>query len=652
MSMSCICLWTASACAQFSDEFGDDANPHAAQWDYTTGTVPSGNFWTGIHNPTTGGNATMPPVFIADGVDALGNDKAGKLVIQDLNKHPNTNGSLGVGWEATRNNAPFLYREMRSTDNWTATMKIDAQSTGQWSYAPIIARLKGTPPNPVGLGLGDMLHPNESFVAAGRLYGNTFQIRNIINGSGGSGMTRPLPSGTPLWVSLTKIFGDFTAGYSFDGINYEFASKVTNNMLHQYGEMLQIGPAFMMMGGGEGQVEIDSFSINTIFIDIFPVSWTGMNGEFGSGEWTDPGNWCCPIPEYPDSKFLEVVFSELEEVMTPVTINNTEDVTVKSIHFRSIHEHQIAGPGKITLESDDLTARIIVEHGAHEIQLDVALGNKAIAFTSPGATLNFEGPLDFMAPGRTLTVNGGGRLNFNNNTDLPTLGSLVNNGHVGGDGRINASLLNAAGGTVSPGTSAGTLTVDGNYTQDAAATLAIELGGTAASEFDALHVGGMATLNGPLNVTFLDGFVLGPGDSFQILSAASRVGTFSNTPGNLLSTELGDFAVHYTPTAVVLTPFVGQPIMGDYNNNGRVDAADYIVWRNQIGTSVPLLNEGASPGTVDQADYDFWKTNFGKTASIILHPPAVPEPTTFVLLIMTIAALLAPPSGGKPAKAR
>jgi hypothetical protein len=304
------------------------------------------------------------------------------------------------------------------------------------------------------------------------------------------------------------------------------------------------------------------------------------------------------------------------------------------------------------LESDDLTARIIVEHGAHEIQLDVALGNKAIAVTSPGATLNFEGPLDFMAPGRTLTVNGGGRLNFNNNTDLPTLGSLVNNGHVGGDGRINASLLNAAGGTVSPGTSAGTLTVDGNYTQDAAATLAIELGGTAASEFDALHVGGMATLNGPLNVTFLDGFVLGPGDSFQILSAASRVGTFSNTPGNLLSTELGDFAVHYTPTAVVLTPFVGQPIMGDYNNNGRVDAADYIVWRNQIGTSVPLLNEGASPGTVDQADYDFWKTNFGKTASIILHPPAVPEPTTFVLLIMTIAALLAPPSGGKPAKAR
>ena len=62
-------------------------------------------------------------------------------------------------------------------------MKIDAQSSGQFSYAPIVVRLKGTPPNPVGLGLGDALHANESFVTTGRLGGNTFLMRNIVNGA-------------------------------------------------------------------------------------------------------------------------------------------------------------------------------------------------------------------------------------------------------------------------------------------------------------------------------------------------------------------------------------------------------------------------------------------------------------------------------------
>ena len=39
---------------------------------------------------------------------------------------------------------------------------------------------------------------------------------------------------------------------------------------------------------------------------------------------------------------------------------------------------------------------------------------------------------------------------------------------------------------------------------------------------------------------------------------------------------------------------------GDYNHNGIVDAADYVVWRNGLGT------------TYTQADYDVWRTHFGK----------------------------------------
>ena len=67
---------------------------------------------------------------------------------------------------------------------------------------------------------------------------------------------------------------------------------------------------------------------------------------------------------------------------------------------------------------------------------------------------------------------------------------------------------------------------------------------------------------------------------------------------------------------------------GDYNHNGIVDAADYVVWRNGLGT------------TYTQADYDVWRTHFGKppgSGSGASASVAVPEPSTSVMLIVTAA---------------
>jgi hypothetical protein len=57
----------------------------------------------------------------------------------------------------------------------------------------------------------------------------------------------------------------------------------------------------------------------------------------------------------------------------------------------------------------------------------------------------------------------------------------------------------------------------------------------------------------------------------------------------------------------------------DYNNDGFVNAADYSIWRNQLGmTAAGLEADGAGPGgpgvpdgTVDRLDYDFWKAQYG-----------------------------------------
>jgi hypothetical protein len=53
-------------------------------------------------------------------------------------------------------------------------------------------------------------------------------------------------------------------------------------------------------------------------------------------------------------------------------------------------------------------------------------------------------------------------------------------------------------------------------------------------------------------------------------------------------------------------------LAGDYNNSTIVDAADYVVWRRALGTSVTLPND-TTPGTVTEADYTVWRANFGRT---------------------------------------
>jgi hypothetical protein len=88
-------------------------------------------------------------------------------------------------------------------------------------------------------------------------------------------------------------------------------------------------------------------------------------------------------------------------------------------------------------------------------------------------------------------------------------------------------------------------------------------------------------------------------------------------------------------------------VAGDYNKSGTVDAADYTVWRDHLGQSFQLENEGGiSPGAVDAADYTFWKSRFGATTGSgggSLVAAAVPEPTAsgLTLVAATVAAAIA-----------
>jgi hypothetical protein len=108
--------------------------------------------------------------------------------------------------------------------------------------------------------------------------------------------------------------------------------------------------------------------------------------------------------------------------------------------------------------------------------------------------------------------------------------------------------------------------------------------------------------------------------------------TFDQRIDRITFTNPGDPAG--TPAIQFVSP-AGLP--GDYNNNGTVDAADYVVWRN----GGPLLNEVVTLGSVNAADYTAWRERFGNTkgsgAVGASQAGAVPEPGLGWLLLLAIA---------------
>lgn len=84
-------------------------------------------------------------------------------------------------------------------------------------------------------------------------------------------------------------------------------------------------------------------------------------------------------------------------------------------------------------------------------------------------------------------------------------------------------------------------------------------------------------------------------------------------------------------------------LAGDYNGNDIVDAADYTVWRDHLGSAFPLQNETETPGAVTVEDYNAWKTNFGATAGSgsLAGAAAVPEPATLSLLALALGVVAA-----------
>ena len=340
------------------------------------------------------------------------------------------------------------------------------------------------------------------------------------------------------------------------------------------------------------------------------------------------------------------------------------EVTVSGVGstWTSTGQLHVAVAGQATLD---------ITNGGHFIGISTFIRNNgAVTVSGTGSqfsfsdfiSVNFGGKLDVTSGGEvsntagsvsgTATVSGAGAV-WTNSGSLGINGvlnvldggkvtatgvTIGTSGELHGDGTVQVGGAGVVqnGGIVAPGTSPGTLHITGNYVQTSAGELAIEL--ASPSSYDQLFVSVDATLAGNLQVSLVGGYVPNAGQSFTLMQADDIVGMFGTTI--LPSVPNMTFSLTYNPTNVLLKAL--PTLAGDFNLDGKVDAADYVVWRKNPG------------GLLTPTDYTTWRTHFGQPpgsgagsgTDTGLSSRAVPEPSSVSAFLLAAASLLVIPRFG------
>ncbi len=356
-----------------------------------------------------------------------------------------------------------------------------------------------------------------------------------------------------------------------------FPSTTLNAMIIQNNRKLTIE------GGNRGGVPTGFIDINDLLVMQSTGSFTDLTvvaGPSGSTLIIDspisPGE--IRMSNFSANRIYGATGSETIIFGTDLTVGGSgrigDDLTTL------INEGTIVADQSIELRIDPSTAggmtnsgTLRAENGA-ELRLEPGpFTTSGFVFAAAGATI-IRVASDYIQTDGSTIVDGALTLNAGGTVTL-------NGGILGGSGQVNAHVNNVAG-TASPGSSPGTLTVNGNYTQGFDASLAIEIGGVKPGQVDVLTVNLTATLGGTLEVTFVDDFEPTVGQQFTILSTDSVVGEFD------FIDSCASLSVTYNTTGVVLTITSECPLCpADFDNSGDVGVKDLLFLLGAWGPCPP-----------------------------------------------------------------
>jgi autotransporter-associated beta strand protein len=230
----------------------------------------------------------------------------------------------------------------------------------------------------------------------------------------------------------------------------------------------------------------------------------------------------------------------------------------------------------------------------------------------------------------TTTI-AGGTLRVNNSTGSGTgTGSVVVNAGavLGGTGTIAGAVTVTSGAHIAPGASIESLDV-GSLSLAAGSILDFELdtvlGIDTSDLVNVTATNGLTINGGTLNLANVGGMTFG---TYTLIDYSGTLnGSFSNLA---LGTAPAGFNYSLVNNASNKSIDLFVTPLGDFNHDGTVEGADYVVWRKSFGAPYTL------------ADYDMWRAHFGETvfsgaASTIR---AVPEPRTLSLVLLTTLGLV------------
>jgi autotransporter-associated beta strand protein len=264
----------------------------------------------------------------------------------------------------------------------------------------------------------------------------------------------------------------------------------------------------------------------------------------------------------------------------------------------------------------------------------------SIAFSS--------GITDVFGPVANYTRNTTKGITISGNSDVTFWGDVTNDSNSlfnvssGSSATFFGTVTGSIGGLgskyfeadITPGAGATAIAdLQGDAYLSSTARLVMELGGEETGLYDEFRVGGQLLLDGTLEVSLHNGFMPLVGQSFDLLDWGSRDGVFAAINLPALSGVNWDTSELYTLGTLSV---VAVGVLGDYNGDGSVNAADYTVYRNRaagIGGTT-LDNEGVTLGEITVDDYYFWKSRYGDTAgsgATLSDVSEAPEPTSFVM---------------------
>lgn len=307
------------------------------------------------------------------------------------------------------------------------------------------------------------------------------------------------------------------------------------------------------------------------------------------------------------------------------TIEYTQSLSNQATGFitgRGVFRGSTATPGGTGLNN---VGTLAFSAGTTDIFGDVNNSTTGKIIAAGASVVTFYD--DVVHNGVEIRTNAGSRSVF--------FGSVTGAGPFTGTGDVEFN------GDLRPGNSPANVLFAGNVTIGPTAGLDIELAGpTKGAGYDSLTIAGVASLGGSLDVTLLNGFVPSVGQTFEIVRATGGInGMFDAKNLPALSGGL-HLDLVYGQSAVTL--LVGG-IDGDYNLDGKVDAADFAIFRKSQGlTGLTLAADGNHNGLIDSGDYDVWRAHFGQSAALgsaIGISATVPEPSAMVLVAVAITLL-------------